>query len=143
MLAGKSYIHIIHRFCHYHRLTCETKCLFLEVNGVNQCKMAHFSHPFGSSTCIRELSSRVLDLRLRGCRFKPHPQHCVVSLSKTHKSLLSTGSTQVDWDVKNQIKQKTCILRYCVVFYFQFAVLHSKRRPKLVFKINYSLQLLQ
>ena len=45
----------------------------------------------------------------RGCG--PHWRHCVVSLSKTHVSLLSTGSTQEDltddWDVlKNQIKQK-------------------------------------
>ena len=47
--------------------------------------------------------------------FEPHHRHCIVSLSKTHLSLLSTGSTQedlfrqnwkiVDWDVKNQIKQ--------------------------------------
>ena len=42
------------------------------------------------------LSGRVLDLRLRGCRFEPHRCHCVVSLSKTHLSLLSTGSTQED-----------------------------------------------
>ena len=51
----------------------------------------------------------------RGRGFEPHRRHCVVSLSKTHLSLLSTGSTQkdlsqhnwkiVDWDVKNQIKQ--------------------------------------
>ena len=44
-----------------------------------------------------------------------HRRHCVVSLSKTHLSLLNTGSTQedlsqhnwktVDWDDKNQIKQ--------------------------------------
>ena len=32
------------------------------------------------------LSGRVLDLRLRGRRFEPHRQHCVVSLSKTHLS---------------------------------------------------------
>ena len=61
------------------------------------------------------LSGRVLDLRPKGCGFEPHRRHCIVSLSKTHKSLLSTGSTQedpsrhnwkiVDWDVKNQIKQ--------------------------------------
>ena len=47
--------------------------------------------------------------------FGPHWHHCVVSLSKTHLSLLSTDSNQkeqsqhnweiVDWDVKNQIKQ--------------------------------------
>ena len=62
------------------------------------------------------LSGKVLDLRQSGRGFKPHRCHCVVSLSKTHLSLLSTGSTQevpfghnwksVDWDVKNQIKQK-------------------------------------
>ena len=62
------------------------------------------------------LNGRVLDSSPRGCGFEPHRGHCVVSLSKTHLSLLSTGSTQedpsrhnwkkiVDWDVKNQIKQ--------------------------------------
>ena len=30
------------------------------------------------------LSGRVLDLRLRGCWFKPHELHCVVSMNKTH-----------------------------------------------------------
>ena len=42
------------------------------------------------------LSGRVLDSRLRGRGFEPHWRHCVVSLSKTHLSLLSTGSTQED-----------------------------------------------
>ena len=65
------------------------------------------------------LSGRVLDSRMRRRGFEPHLLHCVVSLSKTHLSLLSTGSTQedlskhnlkiVDWDVKNQIKQTNCI----------------------------------
>ena len=51
----------------------------------------------------------------RDRRFKSHRRHCVLSLSTTHISLLSTGSAQedpskhnwkiVDWDVKNQIKQ--------------------------------------
>ena len=31
---------------------------------------------------IRELSGRVLDLRLRGRGFEPHRRHCIVSLSK-------------------------------------------------------------
>ena len=54
------------------------------------------------------LSGRVLDLKLRGNGFEPHRRHCVVSLSKTHLSLLSRGSTQefhpditekiVDWE---------------------------------------------
>ena len=62
------------------------------------------------------LSGRVLDSRPRGCWFEPHWRHCVMSLRKTHSSLLSTGSTHedpfwhdwknVDWDVKNKIKQK-------------------------------------
>ena len=30
----------------------------------------------------KELSGRVLDTRIRGCRFKPHWLYCVVSLSK-------------------------------------------------------------
>ena len=61
------------------------------------------------------LSGKVLDSRPR-VRVYPASLCCVVvSLSKTHLSLLSTGSTQenlsrhnwkiVDWDVKNQIKQ--------------------------------------
>ena len=59
-----------------------------------------------------EFSGRVLDSRQRGCRY-PYQRHCVVSLSKTHLSLLRTSSTPeglsrfnlkiVDWDVKNQI----------------------------------------
>ena len=39
-------------------------------------------------------NTRLFDLRLNGCGFKPHWRHCVVSLSKTHLSLLSIGSTQ-------------------------------------------------
>ena len=42
------------------------------------------------------LSGRVLDSRPKGRGFEPHRRHCVVSLSKTHLSLLSTGSTQED-----------------------------------------------
>ena len=38
------------------------------------------------------LSGRVLDSRPGG----PHRHHCVMFLSKTHLSLLSTGSTQGD-----------------------------------------------
>ena len=59
------------------------------------------------------LIGRVLDSRLKGCQLEPYRWHCVVSLSKAHTSLLSTGSTQEkptqhDWktvksDVKNQI----------------------------------------
>ena len=40
------------------------------------------------------LRGRVLDSTPRGGGFEPHQRHCVVSLSKTHLSLLSTGSTQ-------------------------------------------------
>ena len=47
------------------------------------------------------LSGRVLDSRPRGRAFEPHRRHCVVSLSKTHKSLLSTGSTQEDPSLHN------------------------------------------
>ena len=31
-----------------------------------------------------------------GCGFEPHRGHSVVSLSKTHYSLLNTGSTEED-----------------------------------------------
>ena len=77
-------------------------------------------HLYGPIRKKREDSGRVIDLRPRGCGFKPHRRHIVVSLSKTHLSLLSTGSTQedsfrhnlkiVDWDVKNQIIQNKQIL---------------------------------
>ena len=43
-----------------------------------------------------ERSGIVLDSRQRGRRFKPYQCHWAVSLSKTHLSLLSTGSTQED-----------------------------------------------
>ena len=32
-------------------------------------------------TKVRELSVRVLDLRLRDCKLEPHWHHCVVSMS--------------------------------------------------------------
>ena len=66
------------------------------------------------------LSGRVLDSRPRGRGFEPHWLHYVVSLSKTHLSLLSTQEEPslliwkiVDWDLKKQIKQtKTLSLRF-------------------------------
>ena len=41
---------------------------------------------FNSSITVEGqwLSGRVLDSRPRGCRFKPHRRHCVVSLSNTY-----------------------------------------------------------
>ena len=42
------------------------------------------------------LIGRVLDSRPNDRGFKPHRRHCVLSLTKTHLSLLSTGSTQED-----------------------------------------------
>ena len=64
-------------------------------------------------------SDRVLDSEPRGCGFEPYRRYCVVSLSKTHLSLLNNGSTQenpsrhswkiVDWGIKNQIKQTSKI----------------------------------
>ena len=72
-------------------------------------------HTFDIHVGAQWLNGRVLDSRPRGRRFKPYRRHCVMSLSKTHLSLLSTGSTQedpsrhnwkiVDCDVKNQINQ--------------------------------------
>ena len=40
------------------------------------------------------LNGRVLDSGSKGCGFEPQRQHCVVTLRKKHKSLLSTGSYQ-------------------------------------------------
>ena len=42
------------------------------------------------------LSGGVLDPRLKGCGFEPHPRHCIVSLSKTLYPLLSSGSIKED-----------------------------------------------
>ena len=47
-------------------------------------------------TFIQLSNIQVLDSRQRGCGLEPHWCQCVVSLSKTHLSLLSTGSTQED-----------------------------------------------
>ena len=50
---------------------------------------------------VQWLSSSVLDSRLRGRRFEPHPCHCVVVLEQDALSLLSTGSTQEDLSLFN------------------------------------------
>ena len=47
-------------------------------------------------TFIQLSNIQVLDSQQRGCGLEPHWCQCVVSLSKTHLSLLSTGSTQED-----------------------------------------------
>ena len=45
---------------------------------------------------LKWASGRVFGSRLRGCSFVPYPRHCIVYMSKTLYSLLSTGSTQED-----------------------------------------------
>ena len=52
------------------------------------------------------LSGRVLVSRTRGCGFKSHWLHCVVSWNKTHKSSLVLIQP-VYWDVRNQIKHSS------------------------------------
>ena len=47
----------------------------------------------------RERSGSVVECLTRG--IEPHRRHCVVSLSKTHKPKLSTGSTQEDPSLHN------------------------------------------
>ena len=60
--------------------------------------------------CIMQwLNGIVLDLTLRRCWFEPNQRHCVVSLSKTHYSLFSTGSTLKAGPDK--IKFTMCCLR--------------------------------
>ena len=86
----------------------------------------HFVRPDLGQNCLQRLSlagrsgsvGRALDWGSKGCWFTPHcrKSHCVLSLSKTLCPLLSTGSTQedpsqddlkiVDWDIKNQNKQR-------------------------------------
>ena len=61
---------------------------------VNQCS-GHLADP-GPHKGAQWLSGRVLDSRPRDHQFEPHQHHCVVSLSKTHSSLLSTGSARED-----------------------------------------------
>ena len=56
-----------------------------------------FVGPDVGPNCLQRLSAgntRLLDSRSNGCGLEPHQWHCVVSLGKTHLSLLSTGSTQ-------------------------------------------------
>ena len=81
---------------------------------VNKIRVYHLEWP-------QWLSGRVIDSRPSGRGFEPHRGQYVVSLSKTHLCLLSTGSTQenpswhnwkiVHWDIKNQIKQTIIIWR--------------------------------
>ena len=52
---------------------------------------------------MQRLSGRVLVSRLRDCRFEPHQCHCVVSLSKTHLSLLSTGTRKTHRDINEKL----------------------------------------
>ena len=47
------------------------------------------------------LSGRMLDSRPRDRGFEPNRRHCVMSLSKTHLSYLSTSSTQEDPSLHN------------------------------------------
>ena len=49
----------------------------------DDCKQNRY---YSSSYGAQWLSGRVLDSRPRGRRFESHRRHCVVSLSKTHKS---------------------------------------------------------
>ena len=51
------------------------------------------SHAHRGAQC---LSGRMLDSRLKGCRFELHGRHCVASLSRALCPLLSTGLTQED-----------------------------------------------
>ena len=93
----------------------------ISFNNNNKIQLNHF-------IVFRDLSGRVLDSRSRGRGFKPHQHRYVVSLSKTHFSLLSTGSTQedpsphnwkiFDWDVINQIKQKIPLFNHPGIFVF-------------------------
>ena len=64
---------------------------------------------------VQWLSGRVLDSRPRGCGFKPHQRHCVVSLSKNiNPSLVLVQprktcpfiTERLLMEHKNQIKQK-------------------------------------
>ena len=62
------------------------------------------------------LSDRVVDLRSRGCWFEPHLHHCLcpwarhinscLVLVQPRKTYYSITEKSVDWDVKNQRKNK-------------------------------------
>ena len=113
--------HLKSKHIFYMEFDCQQKiqvglCTHRRLRSANTVWSVFDGHSLGSQGSNdffrRECSGRVLDSRPKGRGFEPH---CVVSLSKTHLSLLSTGSTQedpsrhnwkiVDWDVKNQIKQ--------------------------------------
>ena len=88
-----------------------TKCLDKQLRPISD-----FPACYSDKKRVQWLSSRVLDSRSRGCRFDPHRQHCIVSLSKTlilclvlvqpKKTHPDMTEKNVDWDIKNQIKQK-------------------------------------
>ena len=88
----------------------------IEIFKKKHCCVKKFSYST-SELGAQWLSGRALDLRPKGRGFEPHLCHCIVSLSKTPLSSLSTGSTQedpsrnnlinFDWDVKKQIKKST------------------------------------
>ena len=66
---------------------------------------------------LKWASGRMLELRLRGCRFVPYHRHCIVYMSKTLYSLLSTGSTQEDLsDMTIYKKAITCLHFTHIIF---------------------------
>ena len=91
-------IHIVSRVCLLYHLRYESQIRYvdryiLEPWSVTPCYGVNVTL---TSEEAQWLSGRVLDSRPRGSRFKPRRPHCVLSLSKTHLSVLSTGSTQED-----------------------------------------------
>ena len=113
-LYGRYYT-LIHKIIHVntcYMLICrETYCfhLYLRVKCISQSPKSYKSTSYilrlnmiqkGVITGVGQeaqwLSGRLLDPRPRCRRFEPFQHHCVVSLSKVHLSLLSSGSIQED-----------------------------------------------
>ena len=102
------------------------------------------SHLFLFTFYYREHSGSMVECLTR-------QRHCVVSLSKTHLSMLSTGSTQedpsrhnwkiVDWEVKNQIKQTKPLI--IIIHQWQLSVADSSIFTLLKQFFNKSLVFLQ
>ena len=55
-----------------------------EVTDKEYCQAKKVLYTLTKYEGVQWLSGRVLDSRSKGCGFKPHRRHCVMSLSKTH-----------------------------------------------------------
>ena len=76
-----------HFFCNLNLVIFKCTIMAGDINSLNLLVISE-------TWAAQWLGGRLLDLRPRGHGLESHQHHCVVSLSKTQLSLLSTGSNQ-------------------------------------------------